>query len=40
MVFGSFKKSTIKSKNKVVFLDVPKTAGSTFVGLFHLSIQL
>ena len=40
MVFGFFKKPTIKSKNKVVFLHVPKTGGSTFVGLLKDSIKL
>ena len=40
MVFGFLKKSINKPETKVVFLHVPKTGGSTFVGLLKDSIKL
>jgi hypothetical protein len=40
MKFRLFRAATNKSKNKVVFLHVPKTGGSTFVGLLKDSIKL
>lgn len=40
MVFGLFKSSSNRSNNKVVFLHVPKTGGSTFVGLLKDSIKI
>ena len=40
MVFGIFKKSSNRLNNKVIFLHVPKTGGSTFVGLLKDSIKI
>ena len=40
MVFGIFNKSLNRSKNKFIFLHVPKTGGSTFVGLLKDSIKI